>query len=308
MHSQSPAPAGVKLDLDDLLTLRQHIGKRRPPSANYSANPLGGQYKSRLRGRGLDFAEVRPYQAGDDVRNIDWRVTARARKPHTRLYTEERERPVFILCDQRSTMYFGSQVRFKSVQAANLAALIAWQAQAAGDRIGALILGNQTLVDLPPKAASKHVANLLNDIARFNQQLNTDTSEQNLPLSQALGDARRSARPGSLIYILSDMSDLNSDAEEQIGLLARHCEVIGIRIQDPLEKTLPKGDGQFNVQQGEQSLSIDFASKTLRRNYAQSRMQISEQQDLLFLQSRAKLLDCTSDQCPITFWQQGGLR
>ncbi len=143
---------------------------------NKTANPLAGLMTSRFRGRGIDFAEVRVYQPGDDIRTIDWRVTARTGVAHTKLFQEERERPVLLLVDQSSSMYFGSRVMFKSVLAARTAALLAWAVLERGDRIGGIVFSEHGHREIRPRRNKHAVLRLLNELHGFNQALGKEPS------------------------------------------------------------------------------------------------------------------------------------
>ena len=129
---------GAYVDVNELIALRFPVRQLKLSRRNRALNALAGPNKSNFRGRGIDFEEVRNYQAGDDIRTIDWRVTARTGAAHTKLFREERERPVLVVVDQRNSMFFGSQFCFKSVLAAQLGALVAWSALSDNDRVGGL--------------------------------------------------------------------------------------------------------------------------------------------------------------------------
>ena len=135
---------------------------------------LSGRYASRLRGRGLNFEEIRRYLPGDDIRTMDWKVTARTRSPHVRVYTEEKDRAVVLVIDQRINMFFGTRDKLKSVTAAELAALGAWRAVAVGDRVGAVIFNDTELVDVRPQRSQKTVMSILGTIIRMNHELQVD--------------------------------------------------------------------------------------------------------------------------------------
>ena len=159
---------------------------------------LAGRRASRLRGRGMLFEELRDYHPGDDVRRIDWRVTARTGRPHTRVYAEERERPVLLVVDQRLGMFFGTQLQMKSVTAAELAAQMAWQVLDAGDRVGALIFGDDTLNEIDPQRSRRTVLRILNQLVQFNQHLSVQPGQCAPPapeqLDAVLGGVARRAR------------------------------------------------------------------------------------------------------------------
>lgn len=217
---------------------------------------LNGAERTRFRGRGMDFEEVRLYQAGDDVRSIDWRVTARTQIPHTKLYREERERPVFVLVDQRSSMFFGSQRCFKSVLAAHIGANLAWAALSNSDRIGGLVFGNQGQRDIRPRRSKHAVLEFLHQLQEFNQQLNSPVASANTKsLNLLLGDARRMAKPGCALFIVSDFHDYDQTCEQQLFELARHTDVTLIHVFDPLEKQL-QSNSRLTISDGVNRLQL----------------------------------------------------
>ena len=146
---------------------------------------LSGRHASRVRGRGLNFEEIRNYHAGDDVRTIDWKVTARLRSPHTRVYTEERDRPVLLIVDQRIGMFFGTRVNMKSVTAAQVAALAAWRVLDSGDRVGACVFNDDQIEVIAPNRSRMTVMRTLKSIVRFNQMLSADSPARPNPADVA---------------------------------------------------------------------------------------------------------------------------
>ena len=238
---------------------------------------LAGVYQSRLRGRGVDFSEVRIYQPGDDIRAIDWRVTARTQKTHTKIFQEERERPVILVVDQTSSMFFGSQHCFKSVLAAEIASVIAWSVLSNGDRIGGLVFGDTGHTEIRPKKSKQSVLQLLSSITTFNQLLNADTlNNQSQDLAPILLQTRQVARPGSAIFIISDFSKFSEAAKRQITLLKRHTEILAIHTFDPLEFELPK-PGLYSITDGEQRLTLNTFNQHYRHAYeSQSNNQLAQ--------------------------------
>ncbi len=165
------APArGAYAELEDLIALRFPARQLRLARRNRALSVLAGPNKSNFRGRGIDFEEVRSYQPGDDIRSIDWRVTARTGSAHTKLFREERERPVLVAVDQRSSMFFGSSHCFKSVLAAQLASLLAWSALDGGDRVGGLVFNDAGHREIRPRRSRKTVLALLSQVAEYNQR------------------------------------------------------------------------------------------------------------------------------------------
>lgn len=208
----------------------------------------------------MEFAEVRPYQPGDDVRTIDWRVTARMQKPYTKLFQEERERPVFILVDQRSGMFFGSQQQFKSVFAAKLATCIAWAAQGNQDRVGALIFGDQEQADLRAKRSQHVVLDFIHKLSQTNQLLNSPIAKtKQISLQTMLTETNRVIRPGSLVFLLSDFHDFNADCIPLLSTMAKRSDVKVFQIYDQLEQHLPE-KSMLAVSDGQNKLLLDTAS------------------------------------------------
>ncbi len=228
-----PATRIASLELHDLHREARRLEKL---TGGAVASLFPGAWRARFRGRGMEFDEVRPYQWGDDYRTIDWRVTARTGKLHTRLYHEERERTLWLVCDAGESMQFGTRGRFKWVRAAEAAALFAWLAEREEDRVGAVVHGNGRRCHLlPPAGGEGGLARLFDLLAGVEPRPGGARST----LADALSLMRRRARPGALVLLLSDFEDLDRQAERHLGHLVRHLELAAIRIFDPLERELP---------------------------------------------------------------------
>lgn len=258
---------GAYVDLTDLLTLRfRPLGEPRVAPSVVSAR--GGTRLSRQRGRGIDFSEVRPYQPGDDVRAIDWRVTARKNIVHTKVFREERERLTLIVVDQSQSMFFGSRERLKSVAAAELAALAAWRCIHHNDRVGGIIIGNDSVAIHKPYRNVKSLARYLGDLARFNRNLQPGSPlPEQRHISEALLRVRRLARAHYRIYFISDFSPLDEHWQDTFRALARHNEVVAIRIFDPLERELPPAAARYTVSDGRARWQFDAGDRQLRAEY-----------------------------------------
>lgn len=266
MHSDAPLP-GVTLDLAELLDMRHRLNEVQLFSAPGRRSPLVGLHHSRLRGRGVDFDQVRVYQPGDDVRNIDWRVTARTREPHTKLFHEERERPVFLLVEQSPQLFFGSGLCFKSVLAARIAALFGWAALQHNDRIGGLVFDAGACSEVRPRRSKQSLLQLLGRLVQANQALFGRAGEPATPdsgLAAALRRAREVLRPGSLALAICDERSLDDAAERQLGLLARHCDLILLPLSDPLDHDLPAA-GLLRFSDRRARLELDSSDAGLRR-------------------------------------------
>lgn len=231
-----------------------------------------GAYVSHFRGRGMEFDESRPYQPGDDPRNIDWRVTARSTEAYTKLFREERERPVLVVVDLRSNMHFATQGSFKSVVASRAAALISWAAHHRGDRLGGLIFGDSTHRELKPKlgrqSALRYVHELVNHPDWHDNEA-ADPADDEPPLTQAMAALRRVARPGSLAVVISDFVGLSRAAQAYLSGVARHNEVLAIFVSDPLEHDLPP-PGRYRLVSHDSELSIDTYARNARKDYEQA--------------------------------------
>ena len=201
---------------------------------------LTGKHRSRLRGRGLDFEEVRSYAFGDDIRSIDWKVTARTKKPHTRVYSEERERPVFIMLDQSSSMFFGSRRYMKSVIAAEAAAISAWKVLAVGDRVGGIVFNDESWEEIKPKRNSKAVLHLLNEIVKKNNQLTSAsyTKQNSEMLNRILEQTLRFVTHNYLVVIFSDFYGVNDQTIKLLKQISRHNDIIAGIISDEMEYQL----------------------------------------------------------------------
>lgn len=270
-------PRGAYADLDSLLRLRFAARDLKLFAQKPARSLLTGSERTRFRGRGIDFEEVRLYQPGDDIRTIDWRVTARTQVPHTKLFREERERPVFMVADQRSPMFFGSQRCFKSVLGAHISALLAWAALGNSDRVGGLVFGDSAQRDIRPRRSKHAVLELLQQLLAFNQQLQSPVARgQMLSLREILADTRRVAKPGCALFITSDFHDFDEACEQQLFELARHTDVTLIHLYDPLEQEL-RGNTSLTVSDGQQRRVLPADQKAFQQAWRQRHAQQLEQ-------------------------------
>ena len=259
-----------------------------------------GDYQSPFRGRGMEFDESRLYQPGDDIRNIDWRVTARTGKPHTKLFREERERPVFVWIDLRAAMHFATRGKYKSVIAAELAAMIAWSALNNGDRVGGVIFSDKEHHELKPQRGKTAVLRLINRIVNHTAWLEPTAEETDKQsLGYALLRLRRVARPGSLIFLISDFRHLDADAEVQLSRLSKHNEAVMLFVHDRLEKALPPA-GRYKVSDGGREFLVDTFNHHLVRQYQQQFQTRSDQLLRLSKSNRMILLPCMTDDEPLS--------
>ncbi len=260
-HPAAPADApGVYVSVAELLRLRHMSRDLTLTTRKRSQALLEGSVRTRYRGRGMEFAEVRPYQPGDDIRTIDWRVTARVQAPYTKLFQEERERPIFVMVDQRSPMFFGSQWCFKSVFAAQVATVVAWIAYNNSDRIGALLFGDRRQGDIRAKRSKHAVLDLQHQLVEFNRELvGPMPIAGGTSMLDMLTETSRIARPGSLVILLSDFHDFSAECREPLSQLAKRSDVMALHVYDPLERQLPRA-GRLAVSDGASRLTLDLAT------------------------------------------------
>jgi len=261
-----------------------------------------GQYLTQIKGRGMEFDESRPYQPGDDVRNIDWRVTARTGDAYSKLFREERERPVLLSVDARASMFFATRGRFKSVIAAEFTAMLAWMAHRDGDRVGGEIFNGRQHTEFRPRRGKQNVLRMLQALAGLTYPVQHNENEQG-NLDAALGRIQRIAHPGSLVCIVSDFRGLEAAAESQLVQIARHNEIILIQLYDWLETRLPDR-GQYRLGSADKVISFNAANKKFKAEYMhhyQSRLeklqQLSRRYGLTWLQ-------CATDESPLNGLRQ----
>ncbi len=277
MRQDGHFSAGAEIQPANLVQLRTLARQLPLHKQKKVLNDLAGSHASAIRGRGLDYAEVREYQAGDDIRAMDWRVTARTGDAHIKVFREEKERPVLLVCDLRACMHFGSRRALKQVLAADLTALFGWAALEHGDRIGALLFNDEQETDLRPKTGRKQVLQLLNELTAMTPSASANPQQR---MQQICRHLRRIARPGSAIYFISDWTGFDADCEQQLHAVTRHCDLVAIHISDPLDAELPP-PGLYSLSDGQQRLSLDSTTSRQREEYQQAfslRMSTLQQQ------------------------------
>ena len=276
---------GINLSVRELLEYRGRSALLDLSAKSQIKSHMAGTLVAKTKGRGMEFDEARHYQVGDDIRAIDWRVTARTGKTHTKIYREERERPVVLLVDFSHPQYFGSQMLLKSVQIAHLASLISWSAVANGDRIGALLFNDFEHRELKPRNRHHGALAVIEYLVKVhNQGLESFKQNKTKPLvfEQACLRLRRVVKPGSLVFVLSDFAQMSPKAVKQLQLLSRHNEIIGCQITDPMELALPEQlSGALAITDGENR--SEFIVNTQRRQ------EYSTHQDTL-MRDRSQIL------------------
>ena len=253
-----PTGDGLKPTLAELVALRA-VAQRRPPARKGRHN-VAGPAQSNMRGRGMEYAESREYVAGDDVRHIDWRLTARSGRTHTKLFQAERERLTLIVADTSPALYFGTRVRFKSVQAARAAAVAVWAAVRDGDRV-AILRGTDKEAPVPPASGARGALRVLDALVRWYAQAPGDDAG----LSIALDHATRLLRPGSRLIVLADPRSIAAIPESRWPALAAHHEVVVLMLTDALESEPPKVALPFVV--GDHRVELDLSNASQRQRW-----------------------------------------
>ena len=262
--------------LQSLLRLQSQVRTLQLAKRHAQARHTG-QHRSVFKGRGMDFAESRPYQAGDDIRTIDWRVTARSGKVHTKIFQEEREKPVLVWVDLRRSMFFATRGRFKSVVAAEVASVLVWKTLADSDRAGGLLqLASGEHVEFKPARSRSKVLELLQAIADTTQK--TPEPSDQAPQKRVLQDSwqrlNRVSSAGTQIYVISDFRGVDAAALQQLAMLTQHATVTLIAIRDPFEEQLPQ-QGQLKITNGRRSLWVNLKQRLWRDRYEQRQQQIA---------------------------------
>jgi len=276
LHS---AESGVVATVAELIGTRPGLAATGfAPSGNVSTHQFGVN-RSVFSGRGMEFDESRVYQPGDDVKTIDWRVTARTGEVHTKLFREERERPVFILLDCRSMMHFGTRVRFKSVLAAHIAATLCWVGVDGGDRVGGFVLDQRGLRDYLATRSRSRMLTFLRAMSEASYPMDPAPASE-LSLSRAVRRMRHVCRPGSLAFIISDYSDLDDMTLAEIKRLSVHAHVTNILLYDQLEEHLPSR-GDYRISDGEHVASLEQLGTRRRKEHALAFAQRRDQVEMM---------------------------
>lgn len=249
-------------DIGELVQLRHAARDLAFFPRRIARSQLAGGQRALFRGRGMDFEEVRHYHPGDDVRAIDWRVTARTRTPHTKVFREERERPVFVVTDLRRTMLFGAR-NLKVATACRVSATLAWAGINANDRVGALLFAPGEQRDIRPRRSHHTVLQMIHALHDLCAELPKAQSDQ-FSLARVIEETRRIAHPGASVFLVSDFHDLDHRCREHLHELARHCDITLCQVYDRLERELPPA-GHYPVIAGGERQLLDTHNPTLQQ-------------------------------------------
>jgi uncharacterized protein (DUF58 family) len=263
----TPVSPGVYVSVGDLAALEA-------AARNFSFLPhqpvhslLAGRHASRVRGRGLAFEELRQYLPGDDIRTMDWRVTARTGEPYVRVYTEEKDRYTFLVVDQRVEMFFGTRRAMKSVTAAEAAALSAWRVLKQGDRVGAIVFNDDSIDQVHPERSRAAVMRVLETIVARNRELTADSPARPVPkqLNAALELASRQAQHDALVIVISDFNGADDTTRDLLLRITARNDVIAGLIYDPFLLELPE-TGTLVVTDGELQVELGFGRGRTRKS------------------------------------------
>ena len=296
---------GINLSIEELIPYQTKTSLIDLAASKNLHSKLSGNYLSRMKGRGMEFDEVRHYQTGDDIRAIDWRVTARTGKTHTKLFREEVERPVLITTDLTSSMKFGSQLLFKSIQAAHVAALVAWHVKSRGDRIGGIVFNENQHCELKPRSRKEGVLHYLHALCQIhnldtlsNDQQNEESTIKHNSFEDNCARLRQLARPGSLVYLITDAQQLSKDALRHLSEISRHCELVVCLVTDPLEHQLPQSQNKLNVAltDGDKRLQLTLGDTNTINEYQTSASALFKQREQQLTESGARIVEFCAGQ------------
>jgi len=285
------ATRGLEATLPQLLEMRGAAQGLCAAPPRVAHAPLAGPYRSAYRGRGVDFEEVRAYQPGDDVRNIDWRVTARTGGVYSKIFHEERERPVWLLVDLGTSMRFGTRSRFKSVAAARLAALLAWLSRLQGDRLGAVVRSPRGLWERDPQSSEAAIFEVFHALVRESR---LDTAGEEPSLARAILGMRARLRAGSRVFVLSDFYGLDAPAERGLAALAAAADLACVSIYDALEAHAPP-PARYQVSDGRAVRAFSTRAAGARAAYEQDFADRQDRLRALCRKQRAELVALRTD-------------
>ena len=260
---------GVYVTLSELLKFG-YMPKNfniRPNGAVMSK--LSGRHISGMRGRGMDFSEMKQYVQGDDTRNMDWKATRRTGKPYIRVYNEERDRNVWLVVSQMNSMFFGSKERMKSVSAAHTAALMAFKALEMGDRVGAVVYNNEEVKFFKATSSKNSVVQIMTEIERQNHLLNAENGDNNKGnLSKALKILSSLAKHDDLVVLIGDGRAMDEETTKHITRINAHNDVMAVLVYDPMEEEIVKSSSLFFTD-GVDTVDVDSTDKQFIQRYAE---------------------------------------
>jgi uncharacterized protein (DUF58 family) len=294
--TENKSNSGTFADLNSLIQLRMDARLLKLDLNRGARSILAGQYGSKFRGRGMDYAESRHYQPGDDVRSIDWRLTARMGDTFTKVFVEERERPVFLMLDFSPSVYFGTRETFKSVNAARAASLLSWTAISNGDRLGGVIVAHGQLTDLKPKAGRRGALAMINALSVATAQKPDYSLSPGF--NQALIHLNAVVHPSSLVFMFSDFYHMDQTSEKLITKIRQHNDIVACQLVDPIERTPPVA-GRYAITDsvsGRNSTVLNTADKRVRKRYLNIYDKRKQQLDQIMSSMRIPVIELVNGQ------------
>lgn len=247
--------SSIQVTTKTLVQQQAHAKSMSLSGRKKASSAISGLHDSRFRGRGMDYQESRVYQAGDDIRNMDWLVTARTGTAHTKLFQEERERPIHIIADTNKTMAFGTRKEFKSVTAAKIASLLAWVAVKNGDRVGVMNYGMDGIHHEKPVGGKRGMMRLIAHLVKSDPSV-IQSSDNTTLLQDALQRLRTIVRPGSLVIIISDFYNMGNEVKRHLMQISKHNDVLAFFICDEFEINTPAA-GIYGIHNGNNSVILN---------------------------------------------------
>ncbi len=268
MQKQAQIPSEVAVTIEDLMEQAEYVNAVNFSSKQPQRSVLFGRHRSLIHGRGLDFDQVRKYVRGDDVRYIDWKVTARTQKTHLKQYTEERERPVLLVVNQSTSMFFGTQKNMKSVVAARLAAVVAHHIVKQKDRLGAVIFNDDVAELIRPKGGPKNLVHIMQKLAEANNSLvqHTHIADNKTVLTNTMTALHQLKPVNHLIVFISDFLHYLPEVKTTLASLSRHNDVVLFKVNDPMEFAM--ADEKWVLSHQELQLLYDSTKERLNKEYA----------------------------------------
>ena len=273
----------------DTKELLKKVRKIEIKTRRLSDHIFGGEYHSTFKGRGMTFSEVRQYQFGDDVRNIDWNVTARYSEPFVKVFEEERELTMMLMVDVSGSELFGTEEQFKNEVVTEIAATLAFSATQNNDKIGLILFSDQVELYIPPKKGRSHVLRIIRELIEFKPE------SKQTNLAEALKFMRNVMKKKAIVFVLSDF--IADDYRQTMKIVSRKHDVTGIRVYDKREEDIPNlGVVQMQDEETGEYMLVNTSSKKVRLNYAKFyNKKVAYYKDS-FTKSGAGVIDCRVDE------------
>lgn len=273
----------------DTKELLKKVRKIEIKTRRLSDHIFGGEYHSTFKGRGMTFSEVRQYQFGDDVRNIDWNVTARYNEPYVKVFEEERELTMMLMVDISGSKLFGTVDQFKNEIATEIAATLAFSATQNNDKIGLILFSDEIELYIPPKKGRSHVLRIIRELIEF------EPKSKRTNISEALKFLSNVMKKKAIVFVLSDF--IADDYSQTLKIAANKHDITGIRIYDKHEESIPNlGMVQMQDEESGELVLVNTNSKKVRTNYSSYYHEKVDFYKNAFTKSGAGTIDCRVDE------------